>query len=191
MSAALNLGTLHLYVLSAPRIILDFLHLSTNAFYWLFVPEIAGIITGSWVAAKISGQFVETTVLQVGFGIMLGACALNIIVGALVRQPSPPWAMLPLGLQAFGMALNQPLLTLLALDRFPMHRGAASSVQTFFSLSVTVVSGLLSPLVSKNPFPLAVVAFTINLVGFFVWLLSAKEAKGCSRGCRNEVIASE
>jgi len=118
---------------------------------------------------------------------MLGACVLNVIVSALVRQPSLPWIVLPLGLQAFGMALNQPLLTLLALDRFPTHRGAASSVQAFFSLSVTTVSGLLSPLVSKSPFSLATVALAINLVGFFLWLLSVKKTEGVA----HEVIASE
>jgi len=175
MSSALNFGALFLYISSAPRFVLDFLHLSVNEFYWLFVPAVTGIITGSWVAGRISGRFADAAVLRVGFGIILIACAVNAFMNVLMRRPHLPWAVVPIGLQAFGIALNQPLLTLLALDRFPRHRGAASSVQAFLALSVNAtVSGIVSPLVSLSPFTLSAAVLAVSVAGFFLWLLSGR-----------------
>ncbi len=175
MSSALNFGALFLYIASAPRFVLDFLHLSVNEFYWLFVPAVVGIVTGSGVAGRISGRFTDAAVLRVGFAIMLITGAANAFMNALTRQPHLPWAVLPIGLQAFGIALNQPLLTLLALDRFPRNRGAASSVQAFLALSVNAtVSGLISPLVSLSPFTLSAAVLTISAAGFFLWLSSGR-----------------
>jgi DHA1 family bicyclomycin/chloramphenicol resistance-like MFS transporter len=77
--------------------------------------------------------------------------------------PHLPWAVPPLGLLAFGIALNQPLLTLLALERFPGQRGASSPMQAFLSLGVNAtVSGLISPIVSVTPLTLSVAAFAVN-----------------------------
>ena len=177
MSSALNFGALFLYISSAPRFVLDFLHLSVNEFYWLFVPAVTGIITGSWVAGRVSGRFIDAAVLRVGFGIILIACVMNASMNALARRPHLPWAVLPIGLQAFGIALNQPLLTLLALDRFPRNRGAASSVQGFLALSVNAtVSGIVSPLVSLSPFTLSAAVLAVSAAGFFLWLLSGRSA---------------
>jgi MFS transporter, DHA1 family, multidrug resistance protein len=173
MSSALNFGALFVYISSAPRFVLDFLHLSVNEFYWLFVPVVTGIVTGSGVAGRISGRFTDAAVLRVGFGILLMACTLSVAMNALTSQPPLPWAVLPIGLQAFGIALNQPLLTLLALDRFPRYRGSASSVQAFLALSVNAtVSGLVSPSVSLNPFTMSAAVLAVSVAGFLLWLLS-------------------
>ena len=84
-------------------------------------------------------------------------------MNVLTRQPHLQWAVLPIGLQAFGIALNQPFLTLLALDRFPRHRGAASSVQGFLALSANAtVSGIVSPLVSLSPFTLSAAVLAVR-----------------------------
>ncbi len=179
MSNALNFGALFLYVSSAPRFIFDFLHLSSSEFYWLFVPAVTGIVTGSGVAMKTSGRFADSIVLRVGFGIMILAWIANTAMTAVLHYPALPWAVLPIGVHAFGMALNQPLLTLLALERFPKQRGAASSMQAFLSLGVNAtVSGLISAAVSINPLTLSVAAFALNAIGLILWLLTGQAKEG-------------
>jgi MFS transporter, DHA1 family, multidrug resistance protein len=87
--------------------------------------------------------------------------------------------VLPIGVQAFGIALNQPLLRLLALERFPKQRGAASSMQAFLALAVNAtVSGLISPMASIYPFTLSIPAFAVNAVGLILWLLSGQTKEG-------------
>jgi len=192
MSTALNFGALFLYISSAPRFIFDFLHLSNSEFYWLFVPAVAGIVTGSGVAMRTSGHFADSAVLRIGFGIMIVACIVNSAMTWALHYPNLPWAVLPLGLEAFGIALNQPLLTLLALERFPRQRGAASSMQAFLALGVNAtVSGLISPAASINPFTLSVAAFAINAIGFILWLLTgrAKERSAHQVTAEETIIA--
>ena len=105
-----------LYVSSAPRLILDFLHLASSDFSWLFLPAVAGILTGAGVASRCSGRFTDSAVLRAGFGIMLAAGVVNVGMNEVVHNPILPWAVLPIAFLAFGIALSQPLLTLLGLE---------------------------------------------------------------------------
>lgn len=172
-SSALIFGALFLYISSAPKFIFDFLRLSASDFYWLFVPAVTGIVTGSAVAARVSGRLTDSRILRVGFGIMMLACVVNSTMNAVVRNAPLPWAVLPIGLEGFGIALSQPFLTLLALERFPRQRGAASSMQAFLALIVnTTVAGLISPAVLISPFTLSAAAFAINAGGLILWLLT-------------------
>ena len=100
-----------LYVSSAPRLILDFLHLASSDFSWLFLPAVAGILTGAGVASRCSGRFTDSAVLRAGFGIMLAAGVVNVGMNEVVHNP-----ILPIAFLAFGIALSQPLLTLLGLE---------------------------------------------------------------------------
>jgi DHA1 family bicyclomycin/chloramphenicol resistance-like MFS transporter len=188
MSNALNFAALFLYVSSAPRFIFDFLHLSSSEFYWLFVPAVTGIVIGSGVAMRTSGRLTDSIVLRVGFGIMMAAWMANNVMTAVLHYPGLPWAVLPIGVHAFGMALNQPLLTLLALDRFPKQRGAASSMQAFLSLGVNAtVSGVISAAVSISPLTLSITAFALNAIGLILWLMTG----GRKEGSAHQVIADE
>ena len=81
-------------------------------------------------------------------------------------------------LLAFGIVLNQPLLTLLGLERFPKQRGAASSMQAFLSLLVNAtVSGVISPAVSQTPLTLSVAAQAIGAAGFLFWVAAGGRGK--------------
>jgi len=83
-----------------------------------------------------------------------------------------PWSVLPIGLHAIGIGINFPTLTLLLLDRFPLHRGAVSSVQAFVSLVISAtLAGALSPLVSGSALSLAATAAIATTLGFGCWRL--------------------
>ena len=58
------------------------------------------------------------------------------------------------------------------LDRFPLHRGAVSSVQAFVSLVISAtLAGAISPLVSGSAMSLALTAATATTLGFASWRL--------------------
>ena len=80
--------------------------------------------------------------------------------------------MLPIGLHSIGIGMSFPTLTLLLLDRFPHHRGAASSVQAFVSLLISaLIAGVLAPVLSHDALRLAIAASGVTLLGLFSWRL--------------------
>jgi DHA1 family bicyclomycin/chloramphenicol resistance-like MFS transporter len=173
VTPSLNFGAIFLYISSAPRLIFDFLHRSQNDFYMLFVPIVIGMMTGAWASGRLSMRWSMHRTLGTGYALMMLACIVNLLLNWIAPNPQLPWAVLPLGLQAFGMALNQPGLILLALDRFPAHRGAASAVQALFGLILmTLISGLLSPILSISPQLLAIGMLSIEVTSILLWATS-------------------
>jgi DHA1 family bicyclomycin/chloramphenicol resistance-like MFS transporter len=173
ITPSLNFGAIFVYISSAPRLIFDFLHRSPNDFYMLFVPIVFGMMTGAWASGRASMHWPMSRTLGTGYILMMLACTVNLLLNWIFPQPRLPWAVLPLALQGFGMALTQPGLILLALDRFPAHRGAASAVQALFGLILmTLISGLLSPILSISPQRLAIGMLSIEVASVLLWAMS-------------------
>jgi DHA1 family bicyclomycin/chloramphenicol resistance-like MFS transporter len=81
------------------------------------------------------------------------------------------WALLPIGIFAFGWALMVPVVTLMVLDLFPERRGMASSLQAFIgSVANGIVAGVIAPLVMHSTLALAVASFLMMNVGLVAWL---------------------
>jgi DHA1 family bicyclomycin/chloramphenicol resistance-like MFS transporter len=165
-----NFGGLFLYVAIAPAFVFDVLHLTQNDFPWLFVPAIFGLVLGSTLAARLAGR-VNTNVVIIG-GYVIIACAgvLGLLVSWLVVPARVPWAVIPIGLAGLGINLISPTLNLLVLDRFPRHRGAASSVQAFIVLSFNaLLSGVIGPWFSDSAMHLAITSIILYALGFVSW----------------------
>jgi DHA1 family bicyclomycin/chloramphenicol resistance-like MFS transporter len=78
--------------------------------------------------------------------------------------------VLPISLNAFGIALVFPILTLAILDMYPQQRGGASSLQAFTGLvSNALIAGVLSSLVSSSGMGLAVASSAFSIVAWLVW----------------------
>jgi len=89
----------------------------------------------------------------------------------LVFTPEAWWALLPLGLYAFGWALMVPVVTLLVLDLMPERRGMASSFQAFVgSMANGFVAGALAPLVMHSTQLLAAASLGLMSIGIFAWI---------------------
>ena len=89
-----------------------------------------------------------------------------------------PWAVLPMSLAAFGVALVFPVLTLAILDMYPRQRGSASSLQAFTQLVLNaVVAGVLSPLLSHHGLHLALGMAGFTLLGWLFWRWEARVAR--------------
>ena len=166
----LNFAALFLYIASAPAFVLGHLGLGEQDFGWFFVPVISGMLVGAWATGRAAGRFGARRMVAVGFGCCLAAAALNLGYAALSPTFAYPWAVLPLVLLSFGVALVFPQLMLQMLDLYPTQRGSASSMQAFLSLMFQAgVAGLLSPLLSAQPSRMAWAAMLMSALAFGLW----------------------
>jgi DHA1 family bicyclomycin/chloramphenicol resistance-like MFS transporter len=169
-AATFNFGALFLYIASAPAFVIDLLKLNERQFGWFFVPMIGGMMLGAFVSGRAAGRISGKRLTGVGFACCGVAAALNIGYNLLVPVPTIPWAVLPMTLNAFGIALVFPILTLAILDMYPRQRGSASSLQAFTGLvSNALIAGVLSPLLSHTSLHLALGAACFTLAGWMFW----------------------
>jgi DHA1 family bicyclomycin/chloramphenicol resistance-like MFS transporter len=179
-----NFGALWLYIASAPAFVVDILHLNERQFGWFFVPMISGMMLGAFVSGRSAGRIGGTRLANIGFACCGIAAVVNIVYN-LVATPSVPWAVLPMMLGSFGIALVFPILTLAILDMYPRQRGSASSLQAFTSLvSNALIAGLLSPWLSHHALHLALGSAAFVLLGWLVWNWEARvglHVPDCSR----------
>ena len=177
-AGAFNFAALFLYIASAPVFVMEHLGLGEDQFGWFFIPTIAGMVIGAFLSGRAAGRLTGTRLAGIGFAVCGGAAVINIAYTLWAGTPSLPWGVLPMAVNALGISLVFPILTLAILDMYPRQRGAASSLQAFTSLILqSGVAGLLSPLVSHQPLHLALAAATCTLVGFLFWWWEVKRTR--------------
>ena len=169
-AGALNFGALFLYIASAPAFVIDLLGLGERQFGWFFIPMIGGMMLGAFVSGRSAGRIDGARLAGIGFACCCGAAALNIGYNLVAAVPAIPWAVLPMSLNAFGVALVFPIVTLAILDMYPLQRGGASSMQAFIGLLLNAaIAGVLSPLLSHRGLHLALGAAAFSVVAWLVW----------------------
>lgn len=170
ISSSVNFAGLFLYIASAPRIVRGLLQLPAQGFPWLFVPVVLGLVGGAWLSGRLAGRRSAQFTVNLGYAMLLLACALHLMLAWAWLAPRLPWSVLPLIVHGVGVQLAFPTLTLLLLDRFPQQRGGISSVQAFASLLLcSVVAGVLSPLLSASMLQLALGATALTVIGALSW----------------------
>ena len=167
-----NFGAIFLYISSAPAFVLEILRLNEQQFAWFFVPTIVGIVSGSFLNGRLAGRLSGRRTVNLGF-LLAGIAAVgNLAYNLLVSQPSAPWAVLPVMLNAVGVALVFPILTLAMLDMYPRQRGAASSMQAFIGLGFNaVIAGIIAPLTQHSALALMLTAGSFSLGAWLLWRL--------------------
>lgn len=169
-ASAFNFSALFLYIASAPAFVLDILGLDERQFAWFFVPTIGGMVLGAFLSGRAAGRVSGERLVAIGFACCAVANVLNVGYTFTVDAPRVPWAVLPMSLNAFGIALVFPIITLAILDMYPKQRGAASSLQAFTSLVLNaVVAGVLSPWLSASARTLALGALVFVAFGWMFW----------------------
>ena len=165
-----NFGALFLYIASAPAFVLDILRLGPQQFAWFFVPTISGMMLGAFTSGRLAGRISGQRLANIGFAVCALAVTLNLGYNLLTTTPTVPWAVLPMMVNAFGVALVFPIVTLLILDMYPRQRGAASSLQAFLSLGFNaLIAGVLSAAVSHDPRLLAATAASFSALAWWLW----------------------
>ena len=169
---AFNFGGLVIYVMSAPKFLMEHLGVTAQGFIWLFGPAMAGMMGGNYLSARMAGHVPSRRTVMIGFAIMaLGAIA-NLAVAHWL-PPSLPWAVLPIAIYVFGVALGVPVLSLSIMDLFPERRGLASSCQGATHTGMNaVVASVAAPLFWGSTFSLAVAMALFLVLGFVAFRLT-------------------
>jgi len=170
LASGIPFNGMFLYVLSAPVFLGDHLHLAPGQFFWFFLITIAGIMGGAFFSGRLAGQIKRHHQIRHGFLIMLLVAIANLVLN-LLFTPQVWWALIPLGIYAFGWALMVPVVTLMVLDLVPERRGMASSFQACIgSLANGLVAGVIAPLVMHSPVWLAAASLLMMSVGLLAWI---------------------
>jgi len=170
LASGIPFNGMFLYVLSAPVFLGDHLHLAPGQFFWFFLITIAGIMGGAFFSGRLAGQIKRHHQIRHGFLIMLLVAIVNLVLN-LLFTPQVWWALIPLGIYAFGWALMVPVVTLMVLDLVPERRGMASSFQACVgSLANGLVAGVIAPLVMHSPVWLATASLLMMSVGLLAWI---------------------
>jgi DHA1 family bicyclomycin/chloramphenicol resistance-like MFS transporter len=159
-----------LYVLSAPAFLGDLLHLQPQQFFWFFVISISGIMGGAWVSGRLAGRIPPKRQIRHGFLIMFVVSIVNLAAN-LIWPAHVSWALIPVGVFAFGWAMKVPVVTLLVLDIHPERRGLASSLQAVVGSTANgIVAGMIAPLVMHSTVLLALGSISMMLIGLASWV---------------------
>ncbi len=170
LASGVPFNGMFLYVLSAPAFLGELLALPPTQFFWLFLLNISGIMAGAWVSGRLAGKLPPKRQIRHGLLIMLVISLVNLVANLLLTAHAS-WAMLPLGVYAFGWALMVPVVTLLVLDLNPERRGLASSLQAVVgAVTNGLVAGVLAPLVMHSTKALAIASLLLMLVGLVSWM---------------------
>ncbi len=112
--------------------------------------------------------------MWLGFAIMGGAGAISVAYNALFVA-AIPWAVLPLALYTFGLAVAMPAIQVGALALFPDNRGLASSMLSFIQMMLfAMVSGLVAPMLFDSALKLACGVLAGVSASFVCWRLSLR-----------------
>lgn len=163
-----NFSAFFLYVLASPVFLIQHLGLSSQQFAWMFMPTVAGMVLGSWLAKRAAGRYNGRQILRFAYAWMALMAAFNLVI-SLLPLIHPALSILPIALFNVGLAFAMPILSITALDCHPKIRGTAASGQAFVQMLLSTISaGLIAPLVWHHPAGLAVAMLGYLLLGWLV-----------------------
>ena len=176
MAMAISFGTLFggfaFLIGAAPDFVTNVLHLPETAFGYLFVPLVIGMMSGSYLAARMATRWSPSRLIGYAYVVLALGCVLELGYTASTDNPVVPWAVLPIGLFSFGLSLAIPSMTLRILRRVPELAGTAASVLGFVQMVFfSAVSGWFVPLVYGSAFRLALALSIGVLVSGVSWLV--------------------
>jgi DHA1 family bicyclomycin/chloramphenicol resistance-like MFS transporter len=178
IAGGFNFGALFLYIASAPEFVLGRLGLNEQQFGWFFVPMISGMMIGAFMSGRLAGRLSGAQSAGLGFALCAASMLWNIGYSVLAEHPAVPWAVLPMTLNAIGIALVFPILTLTILDLYPQQRGAASSMQAFVGLSFnSILAGAIAPWAARGAVRMSVVSATFCLLAWGLWRIYRHRVK--------------
>jgi DHA1 family bicyclomycin/chloramphenicol resistance-like MFS transporter len=172
VAVGMSFAGVALYIGSAAYFVMNILHLPETAFAWMFVPLISGMVVGSALSGKFAHRFSRKAQVWAGFVVMLSAGVINVAYNATFTA-AVPWAVLPLFIYSFGLALAMTPASLIALSYFPNNSGLASSMQSFIQMLLfALVSGLVAPLLFDSALNLAWGVLASLVISVIAWMLA-------------------
>ena len=170
LASGVPFNGMFLYLLSAPVFLGEHLQLAPDQFFWFFLITVGGVMAGARASGRLAGRIKRQHQIRHGFLIMLVVSLVNLVLN-LLFTPHVSWALIPLGVYAFGWALMVPVVTLMVLDLVPERRGMASSLQACVgALANGIVAGVVAPLVMHSPVALAATSLMMMGIGLLAWV---------------------
>jgi DHA1 family bicyclomycin/chloramphenicol resistance-like MFS transporter len=174
LSIAFIFAGVALYIGSAAAFVMGILHQPETAFAWLFIPMIGGMVLGSGAASRLGAKAQPAKLITAGFAIMAAAVALSVGYTAYFAV-QVPYAVMPIFIYTFGLALAMPGMSVRTLSLFPEMSGLAASMQGFIQMFLfALVSGLISPLLFDSAHKLALGHAAGVLIGVALWALATR-----------------
>ena len=184
-AAALSFAGQFIYVSAAAIIVVDLLGLGELDFWVLFAPLVGAVLLGSQISSWSAGRLSSNRLVTGSLGFCVLAAGVN--VGVTAGGAGLPWVVLAPALLGLGTVTAYPTMQLILLDMFPVGRGSAVSLFTFFTLLLNgLIAALLVPRVSGSLATLAVTSAVIVAVGLALWLwhLTLARRSGATRARR-------
>jgi DHA1 family bicyclomycin/chloramphenicol resistance-like MFS transporter len=167
--------SLHVYVGSAPAIVLDHWGLTETMFAALNLPIICGYTIGAVMSGRLAGRLAPNRQARLGFRLVFAIAALMALLQLSFDRPPIYPQQLLLAALGFGLQLMYPVVTLRILDLFPGLRGAAASMQSFLSLLIaTVTFGFVSPVLANSMQGLALGSLGASSLAWLLWQLAQR-----------------
>ena len=178
LSIALMFSGIPLYIGSASAFVMGILHQPETAFAWLFTPMVGGLILGSGVASRFATRIPPNRMMLAGFVIALSGVALGVAYNSLYVA-RVPYAVMPIMIYTFGLALTSPGMMVRTLDLFPRMSGLAASMQGFIQMLLfSVVAGLVSPLLFDSALKLSLGHAAGAATGVALWAFATRPTTG-------------
>ncbi len=175
LAQGINFAGVLSFVAAAPAIVLDHWHLRETQFAALLLPLIAGFTSGAAIAGRLAGRVTTERLIAAGFCVSLTGMSLLVLTYVAGMQFIPIEELL-LAVTAAGLQLITPSIVLRMLDMFPNARGAAASVQSFVSLSLTAFAmGVLAPALQHSLLALATSTLIGHVLAVSLWMSVRKK----------------
>lgn len=159
-----------LYLIAAAEFVINVLQLEVTSFGWLFVPHIGGTMLGSAVAGWLAIRVPVRLQTLSAYALLLLAVALNLVYNFTVIQPTLPWAVVPIALYSFAIAVLMPIKSVQIISYFPTMKGLASSLQGFTQVFLfAVLSSAVIPLLFHSGRALALGHLVCAVLGLSIW----------------------
>lgn len=170
LAGALSFNAFFIYIVAAPVFLIRHLALTPQSFAVMFVPQVLGMMAGSFLSGRLAGKLSHRRTIMLSFAVMALASGANVVI-SLTLPPGLPWSILPLPVFACGMSLSMPNMQLMALELFPARRGLASSTMSAMSTLVSALStALLVPLLWDSTLSLAAGMAVFLALGWLVFV---------------------
>lgn len=170
LAGALSFNAFFIYIVAAPVFLIRHLALTPQSFAVMFVPQVLGMMAGSFLSGRLAGKLSHRRTIMLSFAVMALASGANVVI-SLTLPPGLPWSILPLPVFACGMSLSMPNIQLMALELFPARRGLASSTMSAMSTLVSALStALLVPLLWDSTLSLAAGMAVFLALGWLVFV---------------------
>ena len=174
LSVSCAFGGLFLYIAGAPTVIYDFLGLGTKDFALLFIPMVAGLMSGAYLSGNMAVSWSTRRIIVLGFFLLACSVLVNLVL-VFTFTSNIFTVIAPLVIYTFGLAFIMPPITVLSLDCFPKNRGSAASMQGFIQMSANaLVASIAVPLLHQQIQHFVSGQLVLLVLAIFLWLFASR-----------------